>query len=456
MSYKKFLLTFLALASMLAFVVAPAPVQADEATQIVWINSPISSQLRFVLDNFLASENPANTQYYAVTYSQPKGQGYYVSLAGLNIQSPEDPWSLTGIESIDQNGNRQYTNQVLWWETILVDENGQVSYPFRNVQARKNISGVGYSAFGTLLHDRFSPLRAGGGSFVRFPWEPSKTMKFGLLGVHGAGPLADESGEWRAIDLESGSDMGPSAASDKVYASVAGDVEAVCSDGTSVAIRTGGDEKFIYANMQENGNLEIDHSFSSGGYIGKLLHGSFNGTCGNALQQAQRWTLKWGFVIQDNSFKAEGCSLTNPPGAPKWAWHCGNITINPLGALQHYGNVVTTGGDPGTVDSHILGEWGQGGGPSFWDYLVIGISDIFNSLFLNSLPEHSSNINQLFDVILTGVKIVIRVAYVLLKGNLNLFPAAKVILLTIGIVLALRVVAVVVYIYRMIKALPFF
>lgn len=436
---KTFLLTTLTVFFLLGAMLTPANAQAEPG-QIVWINSPISAELRAALDTWLTNP-PTPQKYYAVTYSQKTGNNYYVSLVALDLQNENEQWSFTGIETYDENGNIIYINKVTWFETILVHPDGMIEYPFGNSQA--HAPKIAMPAF-------IDHTGAGGGSYVRFPWQPSKMVRWTVLGVHGGGDLATTPGTWRAVDLESGSDFGSGAANDIVYASTGGIIQAICADDNSVAVRIGNSQdQFIYGNMQDNANLTINHSFTAGQKISSAVHGTFIGQCGNAIQQDDRWALHWGFVTLDNSFQAEGCRLTNPVG-DKWHWMCGNTRTDPLGVLYHYGNVGQTPGDPneGLVD-------GAGGGPSFWAYFLEGVQGIFNALFLDSLPENNVQLDQLFSGIFTSIKIVFRISYMLMRGNLNLAPTMNFLFVGIAIVLVIRGIAVVFYIVRVIKAIPF-
>jgi hypothetical protein len=255
--------------------------------------------------------------------------------------------------------------------------------------------------------------------------------------------------------------MGSGAANDQAYASAPGDVDFVCDDDTTVAITTSGSmDSFLYAHLLNNANLEIGHTFSSGGVIGSLKHGSFADSCGTAVQTAQHWHLHWGFELSSSAaFQAEGCLLTLTAGvgvggaatAIGEKWTCGNTIIRPSNYLTHYGNIPIN--DDGTAGDNP-NDLGAGSGPSFWDYLLIGFKGIFDTLFTNNLPEHQS-VAAFIQPILSGVKIVFRIASVLLKGNFNLAPAAVMIVLTITFKTAVAFLFMVGAIIRIVKSIPF-
>lgn len=424
------LFTFVMVFAMLAAVV---PVRAQTtAGQIISVNEPISAELRAALEAWLQTP-PSSAVYYAVTYTQPIGMDTYVSMVGLNIANPDDPWSLAG----DEFGN----TQVIWLDTLKVLADGTVTLPYAVPSS---------SAAFKLAAPIYQPvIGAGGGSYVRFPWQPSKAVQFGVLGIHDA-EFGLEDG--KAIDLVSGSDMGSGAANDFAYASVSGTVNYICDYGDTVAVRlTGGSDSFLYAHLLPNANLELDHTFSAGQKIGSLKHGTFTDECGNAFQQDDHWHLHWGFLMSGGRFQAEGCYLTGTGALAKW--NCGNTETRVLGFLYHYGNIGTNP-DPGTVGTHT--GTGAGGGPSFWDYFLEGTLGLVDTLFGESLPEHDSNISDLADGILSGVKIVFRISYMLLRGNLNLAPAFGLIVGAITIVMALRLIAFIFIVWRaLLQLVPF-
>jgi len=439
---------FIAVSIIAALLIAAMPVNAQaEPGQIVSINSPISSELRATLDTWL-QDPPSEAVYYAVTYTQSTGNGTYVSIAGLDLDSPEEEWSLTGTTSTDTEGNVSVENKVLWMDTILVGEDGSISYPFQRPQASaifKNAMPIEAPLYG-----------AGGGAYVMFPWQPAKAVQYGIAGLHMA-----ELG-WNvgyAVDLKSGSEMGSGAASDAVYASAGGTVSYMCDFGGAIAFRITGADDFLYANLLSNENLQIGETFSPGEKLGTLRHGSFVDPCASVVQTNSQWELHWGFILSsDYKFQAEGCILKgnfNPlTGAfisPLATWTCGNTKVKPLGFLYHYGN-ISASPENGTIGTHVL--VGNGGGPSFWEYLLEGATNILNILILDKLPAHDSSMNTFINAIMNGVKIVFRIVNVLIRGNLNLAPAATVILIAIGVKMALGTLTLAGYILRIIKSIP--
>ncbi|WKZ34865.1 MAG: hypothetical protein QY332_14695 [Anaerolineales bacterium] len=440
---KKFLLVIVAVLFLLAIVVQGAEAQENPQAQIIWINSPISSELRQALDEWLLVSPPSSAVYHAVTYTQPTGTGTYVSMVGLNIENPDDYWSIIG----DEEGNPQ----VVWLNTLLVAQDGTVTYPFG--------AGIGeQSRINKLARSFKIPVPIpGGGAYVRFPFQPAKAVKYGASGFHIAGFDLSWNSGWGAVDLISGSDMGSGAANDSVYASAFGTVTYICESDTVAIVTDGPGGEFLYAHLLPNASLEMGQAYQAGQVIGTLKHGSFVNTCGHAVQSGEKWHLHWGFVSKEEenflgtkNFNAEGCIMTKSAFFTSGVWRCGTKTIKVNGYLEHYGNI---GLDPdgGGIGTHLLpGQYGSGSGPSFWNYLLAGLKGIFDYFVTNNLPEHESSVT-LLNPILTSVKIVFRIALVLLHGNFNFIPAVQMVGFTIGIRLAFSTLFVVIGIYRIIR-----
>lgn len=440
---------FFPIVFVLALTMAIVPPSAAQETITPYIfdsTRPISTELRTALDFWLAEDAPSPAPYYAVTYHRWDGLHTYVSLAAfMNEQS--EWWSVNGNKKKwSITGDEMGENAPIWLGSVRVSGDWSVQLVTPDAQA--------------LYRNRKIPVFAmpvlgpGGGAYVRFPWDPGKVVQYGILGAHAVG--FSQTGNWSGIDLVSGTDMGSSAASDAVYASVAGQIDYVCNDGQTVAVRiSGGGDYFLYAHMLENATLVMDQNFSQGALLGNLKHGSFpNEGCGHAIQQATHYHLHWGVLrnapsLDGGTFTAEGCVLSGAGGLAKWT--CGNKTIKVLGFLAHDGNIGINP-DTGTVGAHYTPGVEA---PTFWDYMLIGLKDIVNTLFIGKLPGKDTQISQLINPILNGVKIIFRLTYVLIRGNLNLAPAVSVIGIAIAINLSLSVVMAVAYVVRILKSIPF-
>jgi hypothetical protein len=437
---KRISVMLLAVLIIALLTIQPARAQEPEPGTAYIISStrPISSELRLALNDWLALSPPSSAVYYAVTYTRFDGVNYHVSLAGLNLSSPDDPWSITG----DEKGN----HQAVWLGTVKVFPDNSVMLKTPSEGEFSNIARY------KIAMPAVIPLPGpGGGAYVRFPWQPAKAVQYGILGVHDA--EFGNTGAWRAVDLISGTDMGSGAANDSVYASVGGTIDYVCDDGQTVTVRlAGGGDYFLYSHMLDNALLEESNSFSAGAVLGTLKHGSFiSQGCGGAIQKANHWHLHWGFITSNKTFQAEGCILSSkgPSGiGPEAEWRCGNTTIKVLGYLYHYGNIGINP-DDGTVGAHYAE--GAGGGPSFWTYLLSGLKNVFDHYVTNNLPEHSSTFEFFVNPIMNGVKIVMRITLILIHGNLNLIPAMVAITIAIGFKLSIYLMQLSGYIFRVFR-----
>lgn len=414
---------------------SPASAQDENTTpHVISSTRPISAELRQALDDWLAFSPPSDAIYYAVTYTQPiDSASWYVSMVGLDLASPDEEWIMTG----DPETGKQW---VVWLDTVIVHPDGTVTQPFKvdsTSSANKKIS--------------MPALGPGGGSYVLFPWEPSKAVEYSRRGVS---PTTFGDVDFSVVHFISGSTMGTGAANDKVYASAGGTITHVCEANGVAAVKiSGGGDHFLYGNLVPNSLLQINQAFQTAGVIGSVKHGSFLSTCGSALQVPTKWELIWGFVAQDNIFRVEGCHIVVPSVGVVdldlfGYWLCGNNRIVRGGYLAHYGNIAI---DPetGSVGVHLIGE-GAGGGPSFWNYFLIGAKNIFDFFVTNNLPEHNSA-STLINPIMQSVKIIFRIALVILHGNFNFIPALGMITFTIGIKLAMQGVMFLVGLYRVIR-----
>jgi hypothetical protein len=68
----------------------PKPYIAGETNP----DNPIDRAAKRILNIWLLDSAPANVPYWFVTYWDWRGEGYVVSLAGVNLSYPEEPWSL--------------------------------------------------------------------------------------------------------------------------------------------------------------------------------------------------------------------------------------------------------------------------------------------------------------------------------------------------------------------------
>lgn len=405
----------ISLIALLALTVC-SPVSAQAETQLISIH-PMDTATREALEQWLNTSAPVPAPFYAVTYIEAAGYDFYVSLVGLNISSPDEEWHFT-----EEPGS---PSKVLWVGSVKVLATGVIEPLYENGSASSAKVA--------------SPRLAGGGSHVSFPFAAGSFVIYGPRGVHGSGDYSTSG--MVAVDLVSGDDLGGSAASSAVYASVAGTIDFVCDDDTSVAVRlSGGSETIIYAHLKDNENLTMSHSFEKGEYIGDLKYGSFDDDCGWAEQKDNHYHLHWMFTPASNAFRAENCILSTTTKK----WTCGTQTIGIGGKL--FGG----GGGPDGIDTPG-NQTNQE--RSFWDGLLIAFVSIVDRGALKLLPEHNSPTAILTGVI-NMVRMLFRLVWTLTKFNLNLGPIMALLILTIGAKVVFGVVWVAFAVLRTIKALP--
>lgn len=418
----------LILTSFLGMAVFPVSVRAlqSETAYVFDTTIPVDSELRSTVDMWLAENNPSSAIYYAITYVRSNGfDEYIVCLAALNLSSPDEDWSLTD-NTIDGE------SKLIWLGTVRVNAGGTVDLL---------TEPQGAEGHGSIQHFALPVLPApGGGANIRWPFETGKSVMYGPNGIHGIGYSSYGTG-MVAIDLVSGSDFGSGAARNFVYAVAPGDIDYVCTDGTSDTIRVndGADNKFIYAHLLHNFTLEEGHTFSKGSAIGSMVSGTFDDDCGNADQQEDHWHLHWGFVPANNAFGVENCTINTRTGTIT----CGNAKINP-------GQFIVSSGVVGSDDqSHGAASTT----PSFWDYLLVAFISIVDRGIIKLLPEHTSP-TLLPRTILTTIKFVMKVTYALLVSNFNMGPAMTAIFLALAFRAVAWIIELVFIILRTIKSIP--
>lgn len=381
---KRILIPFVILA---ALIMATRPAQAQgETPRVIHSTRPIAPELKDHLDAWLATDAPSPVPFYVVTYAKTVSGITQVSLLAVDVPTPELPEEWSAFED---------GSQVVWMGSVTVQEDGTV-IPFPSASRERGASKLALPA-----------LPTGGGSYVAFPFQSGKAMLYGPRAVHGSGDYGTSG--MVAVDLVSGDGLGAGAAPPYAYASDAGTIDYICDDGTTVAVRTHnastGDD-FIYAHLLDNASLVMSGAFTRGQLLGSIKYGTFDDDCGWAQQRDTNYHIHWMFEPNGDTFQAEGCILR--VSAKKWT--CGTKEIG-------------------------TGEWIQGGGGfgfggdefasgqvemSFWDYLVFGFINFIRGSLFSILPTH--NEFEFFYQVLSSVRLVIRIAYVLLRANVNLTP----------------------------------
>jgi len=414
-----------------SFVTTPG--RADEVPHIIESTAPISSELKGYINAWLESDNPSDAIYYIVTYAKETQNKKSASLAGVNLSSPDDDWSL------------EEDNQTIWIGSVVFSSDGEIiSHTAKQHTQNTNVLMRPSSA-------------AGGGSYVMFPWEPGKAMKYGIFGVHDEGGYGTVGMQF--VDFISGDDLGISAASPAVLASDAGIVDYVCNDGVTVAIRTHNSttgDYFLYAHMLENDNLELSHTFpTQGNLIGILKYGSFAGglspNCGWAIQQPKHYHLHWGFVPSGDKYQVGGCVIS----MESEVWTCGDNIVKTNGWLIGSGGYVDNNNIDPITGEPITGGVNDGGNtsvPGFWDYMLTGLLSVADQGIVKLLPAHQPF--QYTYVVFNVISLFFRLVWVFAASNVNLEWLFAVILLGFAIKAVFFVIWGIAAIFRIIKLLP--
>lgn len=376
---------------LLLFVLSfiPAQAHAQGTPVVLWSTLPMGDELREYINAWLAVDPPSDAPYYIVTNWKTKNGLSRVSLLGVSSQVEKSTWSF------EENGN-----SIVWMGSVKVDSAGTVELISKPTpQAMNRMSAPPPTVPG-----------AGGGTYVAFPFQAGKAMIYGPRAVHGSGDYGTNG--MLAVDLVSGDDLGPGAAPPYVYASDAGTIDYVCADATNVAVRTynaSTGDYFVYAHLQDNENLIEGTAFTRGQLIGSLVYGTFDDNCGWAQQQEDHYHLHWMFVPSNNAYQAEGCILS----ISTKKWTCGTETIGTGGWLKG-------GGGSGTGLDDVTGSSGAYASLGFWDYFLNGLLQVFSVTLLANMPTHQE-VEYLYTITNT-ISLVIKIAYVLLRSNINIIP----------------------------------
>lgn len=363
------------LLAVLAMAAGPAQIKAE----IVDTTMPISAEVKGEVESYLSLHPPAETPYYAVTYFEDQGQVMYVSLAGL--ETPGE-WNL--VERVN----------VVWIGTVMIERNG------RELDVKR---------YGANPSPKMAALKAaaGGGPDVQFPWEAGKSTYYGTRAVHGSGDYGTVG--MLAVDFVSGDGFGANAASPNVHAAATGTIDYICSDGTSVAIRTeNSGDYFIYAHLLDNSSLTMGKTFTKGSKIGTLKYGEFTGShCGWARQQPTNYHNHFMFVPANGRFQIENCILT----VESQKWNCAGREVSAGGWLTGGGGSSV----PPDLDDPPPGS--EGSGKNFWDYIMTGMAVVV-TVVIGYLPNATET--NVFITMLNAAAITVRMFYVLVKSNFNM------------------------------------
>lgn len=433
---KYFFITVIFLLMCAAFLPGLNVRAQTEPAYVVGHTTPVSQGVIDSVNYWLEDNPPLPTdeiKYYAITCNDEIGAtgSRYICLAGLNIENPGDEWTI--FSSSPENPRNG-----VWFGTLIVYSDGSVhrhdTPPVTKIMQFKKSAMV--------QHPKY--FAGGGGNHVRFPFEPGKALTF-----YDTEPCiwsCENPANARTVYFRSGEDYGSFAANDSVYASVSGNIDWVCESFGSVrAVRIdGGADLFYYGGLFENENLVIGHSFAQNEIIATLRHGSYVNTCDGTVGQSEtEWSLWWGVIMGDDDvFVAEGAVLDDKdgltPGYGNYFWTCKGQVIKPHQTMGHCDNTVNGG-------SH---------NESFWSYMIDGFYGIFDAFYTSLMPANMSA-EDLITPLLNSVKVLVRIAAVLLIGQFNLGPAVAMIIVAISMRAVIGVIQVIGAIIRIVKSIPF-
>ena len=380
---------------------------------------------------------------WAITsYTESTTSDYWwVSVAGMLVPDPGelDEWDLsysiwTGLGIAEDNQDTTYTAYMdgSAGYTIMLDTAG--------------------------LADIAHPDEGGLGSgSIYFPWAAGYTAYYGSKGVHGAGPNDPAWGGvgWRAVDWVGGAvgyagDIFPNGA----YVSQSGKISYVCQDDVQTWVQIG---DFLYGHIQDNATLRMDVYHSQGSYLGAIVTGThltpassgacpcpsggsdcIDAKCGYMCQQETSYHIHWGFIPSGSYFTTEEWTLNTSSEE----WRRGIDTVGPgqymlaewssRPIVPTPGPTVTPGGPTVTPGVPIIVNDGGGGGGQIWDGFIAGMKNSVQNRVddLNSVSgteEHQPR--KYIQLAVSGVRIMIRSVYILLRSNLDLRVTIAVVLL---------------------------
>jgi hypothetical protein len=369
--------------------------------------SEVDELLALDVSEYLDAGNfPAETNIYAISGVSLGDGGTYVSLVGLDPDTPAPyEWSY------------EDDSMIIWKGTIF--QTGGVFSVYNPVTA-------------TLT---------GGGADVAFPWSVGSKMMFGPRGIHGS--------QNNAVDWVSGDDLGADAAGPEVYASADGTIISVCKDAIQMGITIDGPSyRFGYLHLEKDENITVGDSYARGEYIGRLKYGTFKDTCGETSQAPNHYHLHWTFQPENGIFKAESWILYYNTSE----WKRGNDTVKVNQWMTGGGGIdsPTDPNDPGdpTVPVTV---------PRFWTYILTGVRSINNKL-LAVMPDslESDQSHASFGMARSALADLISMANIFLVGDvINFMPVIYVYLALFIIRWLLFLPGVVFWILQLIKKIPF-
>jgi hypothetical protein len=416
--------SFIILFLLLVLIIPINSVAADGETPYIFDTTiPVSAEIKADVNAWLAVSAPVPVSYWAITYvgAADESGNSFVSLVALDLDSPDDEWHIYDDEIVK------------WMGSVIVHADHSIDV--------HSDGGYSDSVSRASPIKRASALLDGGGGNVRFPWEGGASMMYGTRGIHAAGGGGSYAIGFSAVDFLGGDDLGSSVASNRIYAVAMGEVDYVCEDATTTLIRTENtetDDYYIYAHLLDNLSLIEGYTFYQGDYIGSVKYGSFDDDCGWAEQTPQHYHLHFGFKPAGGFFTMEGCTLSMSTEE----WDCGGETISTGQFIMNgWGGAPTTGEDAGGYATQF----------NFWDLMLVGASSMWDKFVLQNMPEHTAN--TFLYALYNGVSVAVRIARVMVYGNINLGHLASVVFFGLSIKAIFAFAEFIVFLFKAWKSL---
>ncbi len=410
--------TILILLTLLCVIPFNSASAQDITPYVIDTTRAVNGDVLADVDAWLATSAPLPLPFWVITYVQVRGADTFVSLAAVDIATPTDPWHITD------------DNIVAWMGSVFIHADHSVE-----------LYSDGGQSQASAAHFAMPSFAPGGGSAYSFPWQSGGTLMYGPKGIHDAGGGGVYAAGMSAVDFVGGDDMGSGVASNRVYAVSTGTVDYVCADDTTTLVRTANaatNDYFVYAHLLTNDNLVDDHIFNKGALIGSVKYGSFDDSCGYAEQTDKHYHLHFGFKPANGAFRLENCILQM--STEKWT--CGTQTISTGQFLKGGGGVSSGAGN----DTGMSVEQ-----PSFWDYVVTGAVSLWDRTVVQAMPTHKAI--QYTYVIYSTIKLVVRIARVMIYSNLNLGWFFSIVFLGFGIKVAFGIAEFIVFLFKAWKSL---
>jgi len=268
------------------------------------------------------------------------------------------------------------------------------------------------------------------------PFKKNTYATYGVLGLH----LYDAYGTnnypgWYAVDFVSGPYMGDTGAPNAVYVSQSGVSRVMCRDTTQMGVKIG---NYIYLHLVETGDIKGYQDYLQGDYLGSLVTGNTDTTCGVTSQSAENYHLHFGF--EGTSFLVENYVYANEIFTDQ---RDGNTISATENIFAEWNSQLNPGALPDTGDNLGIHR-----GDNFWDSMVGGVRDMTGRLGSLFFPgaAHNLPINTIISIAALSVAVVWHVSLL----NFELVMAVLL------IILGLELIRVVLAGYKLIKSLiPF-